>query len=186
MPHGQVNAVAKFTNRSSGAALLASLDSFPKLCISKVEYFEIGPQIVHSKCSLTMLDEPLSTLIRPAKSQYVPRITASPATMSKQVTSSPIADPSKPVSTKMDNSPKSVPVVMSAPSQVMPSAQMVLRRHNFERARFHKPTWCDQCGNFVKSPFGKQGYECTVCHMQIHSDHSCFNAACKGVCPYPR
>lgn len=34
----------------SGSAVLASLSSFPQMCISYGEYDEMGPDIVHRKC----------------------------------------------------------------------------------------------------------------------------------------
>ncbi|KAH3765158.1 choline kinase alpha [Pelomyxa schiedti] len=40
--------------------------------------------------------------------------------------------------------------------------------HHFVEARFNIPTWCKQCGYFVRSPFGKQGYRCQACGMCVH------------------
>mmetsp|Transcript_687 Transcript_687/g.926 ORF Transcript_687/g.926 Transcript_687/m.926 type:complete len:145 (-) Transcript_687:14-448(-) len=41
--------------------------------------------------------------------------------------------------------------------------------HQFEVYSFKKPTWCDYCSKFI---FGlrKQGYRCTSCAYNVHSD----------------
>lgn len=59
---------------------------------------------------------------------------------------------------------------------------MAVALHVFQApTRFHKPTWCGFCGGFVKNPFGKQGYRCSVCKLKIHS--ACLDAAKQVACP---
>jgi len=51
-----------------------------------------------------------------------------------------------------------------------PTAEKVVHVHQMEAVHFGKPTWCDLCTGFVKSPFGKQGHQCTVCAFKIHKE----------------
>jgi len=44
--------------------------------------------------------------------------------------------------------------------------------HVWEQKHFSKPTWCSHCTTLIKTPVGKQGYECQKCKKQVHS--KCF------------
>lgn len=53
--------------------------------------------------------------------------------------------------------------------------------HNFVETRFHQPTWCEHCKGFIKNPFGKQGFTCSLCGMKIH--YACLPGAEANSCP---
>eukprot|EP00727_Mastigamoeba_balamuthi_P000774 m51a1_g10694 hypothetical protein (856) ;mRNA; f:139062-143184 len=55
------------------------------------------------------------------------------------------------------------------------SSDQRLRRHDFERERFHVPTWCDHCTEWVREMTGKQGHRCAACGYTIHA--ACYSAA---------
>jgi len=39
--------------------------------------------------------------------------------------------------------------------------------HTFSVHTYHKPTWCENCNDFLWGPF-RQGYQCKACHMDVH------------------
>jgi tetratricopeptide (TPR) repeat protein len=46
--------------------------------------------------------------------------------------------------------------------------------HDFVEVKFHKPTWCDYCMNFIRK---RKGLECKTCKYQVHTEEE--HAPCK-------
>jgi hypothetical protein len=55
--------------------------------------------------------------------------------------------------------------------------------HLLEKTTFYKPTWCDNCGEFIAGLI-HQGSHCTVCSINVHT--ACEGAAAKGQCVVQR
>eukprot|EP01100_Stratorugosa_tubuloviscum_P014048 TRINITY_DN728_c2_g1_i1.p1 TRINITY_DN728_c2_g1~~TRINITY_DN728_c2_g1_i1.p1 ORF type:complete len:912 (-),score=422.08 TRINITY_DN728_c2_g1_i1:187-2922(-) len=49
--------------------------------------------------------------------------------------------------------------------------------HNFSAHHFHKPTWCDNCGEFIWG-IGKQGFKCKECKFRCHKACRSTNIGC--------
>ncbi len=47
--------------------------------------------------------------------------------------------------------------------------EQTVSAHRFASCFFSKPTFCDTCGEFIKSPFPPNGSECSGCHLKLHS-----------------
>jgi hypothetical protein len=55
--------------------------------------------------------------------------------------------------------------------------------HLLEKTTFYKPTWCDNCGDFIAGLI-HQGSHCTVCSANVHT--ACEEATAKGQCVVQR